>query len=134
MKIIKVVAAVIEFEGKYLCVQRGEHTYDYLSYKFEFPGGKLEEYETPEQALIREIKEELDYTIKVGRKLLTVDHEYPNFWLIMSVYLCQAHDTNFVLKEHVQHKWMEKSQLIELDWAAADIPVVELLVSEDVNC
>ena len=133
MKIIEVVAAVIKFKNKFFCVQRGEHKYDYLSYKFEFPGGKLENNETPKEALIREIREELDYSIKVGKQLVIVNHQYPHFQLRMSAYLCHASDTNFVLKEHVQHKWMERKQLMNLDWAAADIPIVQMLVDTDLG-
>ena len=117
-----------KIQEQFFCVQRDEHKYDYLSYKFEFPGGKLENNEKPKEALIREIREELDYSIKVGKKLVTVDHQYPHFQLIMSAYLCHVSDTNFVLKEHVQYKWLERKRLIELDWAAADIPIVQALL------
>ena len=133
MKKVEVVAAVIKFKNKFFCVQRGEHKYDQLSYKFEFPGGKLENNETPKEALIREIREELDYSIKVGKQLVIVNHQYPHFQLRMSAYLCHASDTNFVLKEHVQHKWIERKQLMELDWAAADIPIVQMLVDTDLG-
>ena len=133
MKRVEVVAAVIKFKNKFFCVQRGEHKYDYLSYKFEFPVGKLENNETPKEALIREIREELDYSIKVGKQLVIVNHKYPHFQLRMSAYLCHASDTNFVLKEHVQHKWMERKQLMNLDWAAADIPIVQMLVDTDLG-
>ena len=93
----------------------------------------MENNETPKEALIREIREELDYSIKVSKKLVTVDRQYPHFQLIMSAYLCHVSDTNFVLKEHVQYKWLERKRLIELDWAAADIPIVQMLVDTDLG-
>ena len=77
MKLVEVVAAIIKFDNKFLCLQRGESTYDYVLLKYEFPGGKLEIGESRLQALIREIKEELDYAIQVEREFLTVEHQYP---------------------------------------------------------
>jgi len=87
VKLVEVVAAIIKFDNKFLCLQRGESTYDYVSLKYEFPGGKLEIGESRQQALIREIKEELDYAIQVEREFLTVEHQYPDFRLLMHSYL-----------------------------------------------
>ena len=77
MKQIEVVAAIIQFENKFLCVQRGEGKYDYISLKYEFPGGKIEAGESQQQALKREIREELQYDIQLEQKFLTVEHQYP---------------------------------------------------------
>ena len=95
MKTIEVVAAIIKVDSKFLCLQRGEHNYDYVSFKYEFSGGKIEIGESRQQALIREIKEELDYAIQVEREFLTVEHQYPDFRLLMHSYLCTAKDVNF---------------------------------------
>ena len=129
MKQIEVVAAIIQFENKFLCVQRGEGRYDYISLKYEFPGGKIEPGESLNQALEREIKEELQYDIRVKEKFLTVEHQYPDFQLKMHSYLCSAVHTNFTLTEHINYRWLEINQLDELDWAAADIPIVEKLMA-----
>ena len=128
MKQIEVVAAIIQFENKFLCVQRGEDKYDYISLKYEFPGGKIEPGESLNQALEREIKEELQYDICVKEKFLTVEHQYPDFQLKMYSYLCSAVHTNLTLTEHINYRWLEVNQLDELDWAAADIPIVEKLM------
>ena len=128
MKQIEVVAAIIQFENKFLCVQRGKGKYDYISLKYEFPGGKIEPGESLNQALEREIKEELQYDICVKEKFLTIEHQYPDFQLKMHSYLCSAVDTNFTLTEHINYRWLEINQLDELDWAAADIPIVKKLM------
>ena len=128
MKQIEVVAAIIQFENKFLCVQRGEGKYSYISLKYEFPGGKIELGESLNQALEREIKEELQYDICVRGFFLTVEHQYPDFQLKMHSYLCSAVHTNLTLTEHINYRWLEINQLDELDWAAADIPIVEKLM------
>ena len=97
---------------------------------YEFPGGKLEIGESRQQALIREIKEELDYAIQVEREFLTVEHQYPDFRLLMHSYLCTAKDVNFTLIEHIDYKWLTANQLERLDWAAADRAIVKQLVSQ----
>jgi len=129
IKKIEVVAAIIRFENKFLCVQRGKGKYDYISFKYEFPGGKIEPGESLDQALKREIKEELQYNIHVKEKFLTVEYRYPDFQLKMHSYLCSAVDTNFTLTEHINYHWLEINQLDDLDWAAADIPIVEKLMA-----
>ena len=130
MKFVEVVAAVIKFNSKFLCLQRGEGSYDYVSFKYEFPGGKLEIGESRQQALIREIKEELDYSIQVEHEFLTVEHQYPDFRLLMHSYQCTAKDVNFTLIEHIDYKWLPVHQLKNLDWAAADRTIVNQLVSQ----
>ena len=128
MKHIHVVAAVILHNKKILCVQRGPAKYDYISLKWEFPGGKLEEGETKLEAIVREIKEELHMDIQVDGFLMTVHHTYPDFQLTMDTFLCSSETDELTLTEHGAFKWLEKSELSELDWAAADVPIVEKLM------
>ena len=124
-----VSAAIIVENKKILCVQRNKGKYDYISYKYEFPGGKLEEGENEEDALKREISEELNLEIDVAEKFLVVTHEYLDFDLTMHSYLCKANTEKLVLKEHIDAKWLHKNELIELDWAAADLPIVSKLIN-----
>ncbi len=127
MKTIEVVAAIVVNDGKILCAQRGKNKLDYLSEKFEFPGGKLESDETLEQALAREMREELNMLISVDRLLLTVEHTYPDFKIIMHSFICYTQSRDLVLNEHLQALWLTIEELDALDWAAADIPIVEQL-------
>ena len=127
MKRIEVVAAVIQHQHKILAVQRGPAKYDYISEKWEFPGGKMEEGETEEQTIVREIKEELHMDIHPKEKLLTVEHTYPDFHLTMHTYLCEAETSTPTLTEHTAYKWLSLEELDELDWAGADIPIVSAL-------
>ena len=124
-----VSAAIIVENKKILCVQRNKGKYDYISYKFEFPGGKLEEGENEEEALKREISEELNLEIDVAEKFLLVTHEYLDFNLTMHSYLCKANTEQLILKEHIDAKWLYKNELIDLDWAAADLPIISKLIN-----
>jgi len=124
-----VSAAIIVENKKILCVQRNKGKYDYISYKYEFPGGKLEEGENEEDALKREISEELNLEIDVAENFLVVTHKYLDFDLTMHSYLCKANTEKLVLKEHIDAKWLFKNELIELDWAAADLPIVSKLMN-----
>ena len=127
MKHIEVVAGVIYQEDKILCVRRGKHKFDYLSLKFEFPGGKIEDGETKEDALLREIKEELEMNIEIQKEFLTVFYEYPDFKITMYSFICICKSDSFILKEHVEFKWLLNTELSSLDWADADIPIVKKL-------
>lgn len=128
MKTIKVVAAVIYHGGQILCVQRGADERAYAHEKWEFPGGKIEMGETPEAALVREINEELRCQISVGKLLLTVDYTYPDFRIILHAYRCTAPTRKLTLTEHIDQRWLAIRDLVRLDWAAADRPVVQALV------
>ena len=128
MKTIEVVAAIITQDGKVLCVQRGEHAKDYISLKWEFPGGKVELGENREEALVREIKEELATEIHELQFLMTVEHSYPDFHLTMHAYSCTLKTGEITLQEHVDMKWLTPEELNQLDWAEADLPVVESLM------
>jgi 8-oxo-dGTP diphosphatase len=135
-KQIEVVAAIIEHNGETLCVQRGESKLDYISHKWEFPGGKIETGETAEQALRREIQEELKIAIEVRELVLTTDHEYPDFHIRIHGFRCgivsDASPSDLERTEHIADRWLGTSDQAfkELDWAAADIPIVEILVTQ----
>jgi 8-oxo-dGTP diphosphatase len=128
MKNIVVVAAIIINNNKILCVQRGENKLDYISKKFEFPGGKLEIGETKEEGIIREVLEELNMTINPLEEFLTVNHQYPDFNLTMHSFLCSTDNPTVTLSVHIDYKWLSKEELLNLDWAAADIPIVNKLM------
>ena len=127
VKTVKVVAAIIRRGDMIYATQRG-----YGDYKdgWEFPGGKVEHHETPEQALIREIKEELLADIKVGEKLITVEHDYPGFHLSMDCFWAELiNDEDPVLTEHEAARWLAKDALNEVDWLPADVKVVEAVLN-----
>jgi 8-oxo-dGTP diphosphatase len=131
MKTIHVAAAVIIQDDKILCVQRNENKYDYISKKWEFPGGKVEKTEAIEQTIVREIQEELNLTVHIKKFVIRVDHAYPNFRIIMDTFECEIIDGKLTLNEHLDFKWLTLKELKSLDWAAADIPIVDKLI--DVN-
>lgn len=128
MKSIEVVAAIIIFKDKILCVQRGPSKHEYISLKYEFPGGKVESGETNEAALAREIQEELHMNVTVDSHYLTVNHTYPDFKITMHSFICSSSTDELKLTEHVDFKWLRKEELGSLDWAAADIPIVKKLM------
>ena len=129
MKNVIVSAAIISHGDYILCVQRPETSKRYISLKWEFPGGKVEEGEQFQEALVREISEELSVDIEVSEFLMTVEHTYPDFHLTMHVFKCALQSGEIVLKEHVDAKWLSVEELGSLDWAAADIPVVKALMN-----
>lgn len=127
MKEVHVTAAVIIQNNKILCVQRNENKYDYISKKWEFPGGKVEANEQLEDTIKREIQEELNITIDVKSFLIQVNHQYPDFKLKMDTFICEIKDGVLELNEHIDFKWLSINELSDLDWAAADLPIVEKL-------
>lgn len=122
MKTIKVVAAIIIHEGKIFATQRG---YGEFKDGWEFPGGKIEPGETPQEALVREIKEELDTEIEVKDFLETVEYDYPEFHLSMDCFFCRIKAGNLVLKEHEAAKWLTADALDSVDWLPADRGLIE---------
>ncbi|MCR4813993.1 MAG: (deoxy)nucleoside triphosphate pyrophosphohydrolase [Lachnospiraceae bacterium] len=127
MKTVRVVAAVIKAKNEtgnpiIFATQRG-----YGEYKdgWEFPGGKIEEGETPQDALKREIREELDTTVIVGELIDTIEYDYPAFHLSMDCFWCEISDGNLVLKEHEAAKWLTKETLYSVDWLPADITIID---------
>lgn len=133
MKHYEVVAAVIEHGNKILCMQRNKGKYDYVSYKYEFPGGKVEQGEEKHTALERELREEMDMHISISENnyLMTVEHTYPDFAITMHAYVCRLDKPEFVMKEHVACKWLTRAELNSLDWAEADKPIVKRLESRE---
>lgn len=130
MKYIEVVAAIIIHNNQILCVQRSENKLNYISKKWEFPGGKIEVGETREETIKREILEELKMNIKVEEEFLTVSHQYPDFHLTMHSFICSSKNKELILTEHIDYKWLDKNELNQLDWAAADIPIMMKLMNE----
>ena len=112
MKIIEVCAAIIINNNKILLTQRG---YGEYKDKWEFPGGKIEENETKEETIIREIKEELDATIKVEKFLTKVEYDYTSFYLKMNVFIASLTSSHLLFKEHESYKWIDISELNDLD-------------------
>ena len=113
-RIIEVVAAIILHNDKILCVQRGENKFQYISRKYEFPGGKIEEGESMEQAVIREIQEELHLEINPEEKFMTVNHDYPDFCITMHSYICSCSISKVTLTEHIDYKWLSTFELERL--------------------
>ena len=124
MKNIEVVAAVIYESGKILATQRG---YGEFKDGWEFPGGKMEKGESAEQALIRELREELTVTVEVEKLLMTVEYDYPAFHLTMHCFLTKIAAGKINLLEHEAMKWLSSEDINSVEWLPADIQVVEYL-------
>ena len=128
MKTIKVVAAIITRDNKIFATQRG---YGDFKDGWEFPGGKVEPGEKPEDAIVREIKEELGADIKVTGFLTTIEHDYPQFHLSMDCFWAELKDgSEMQLLEHEAAKWLAKDELDSVDWLPADVKVVEMIIAE----
>ena len=127
MKTIRVVAAVIKDGDRIFATARG---YGDFKGGWEFPGGKIEPGETPQEALAREIKEELDTEISVGDLIDTVEYDYPAFHLSMDCFWCTIVSGELVLKEHEAARWLTKEQLGEVAWLPADISLVDKIGHE----
>ncbi len=121
MKTVRVVAAIIIKDNKVFATQRG---YGAFKDDWEFPGGKIELDETPQEALTREIREELDTEIAVGDLLDIVEYDYPDFHLSMDCFLCKIVSGNLVLKEHEAARWLEKEELHSVAWLPADLDLI----------
>ena len=130
MKTVKVVAAIIRDGNKVFATQRG-----YGDYKdgWEFPGGKVEPGETAQQALVREIKEELDTDIAVEDYLTTIEYDYPTFHLSMQCFWCRIVDGTPVLKEHEAARWLDVDHIDSVEWLPADLTIIDLIKDKMVD-
>ena len=122
MKTIRVVAAVIRKGNRIFATQRG---YGELKDGWEFPGGKIEPGETTQEALVREIREELETEIRVGDLIDTIEYDYPTFHLSMDCFWCEIVEGSLELKEHEAAKWLDRESLYTVDWLPADVGLVE---------
>jgi len=127
VKQIEVVAAVIEFKGKLLAFQRGPAKYDYVSNKYEFPGGKVEKGEDFKKALSRELREELGLQAKVSDHLITIEHSYPDFSIKMHCFLVHLGQFSGQLIEHTSFAHVNLDEADKLDWIEADRPVLKFI-------
>jgi len=125
MKTIRVVAAVIKDKNKIFCTQRG---YGEFKGYWEFPGGKIEENETPQEALKREIKEELTIDIEVGDLIDTVEYDYPEFHLSMDCFYAEIISGQIELKEHDNALWLERDNLKTVRWLPADEDLINKVI------
>jgi 8-oxo-dGTP diphosphatase len=125
---VEVVAAIIEKDGLIYCFKKGKVKFDYLSYKFEFPGGKVELDEDHSSALKREIEEELSTQIAVESHVLSAEHTYPDFSIRLHFYKCKLLSTIGLLTEHTEYRTLPISKLKTIEWLPADVPAVEYLI------
>ena len=126
---IEVSAAIITNGSEVLCFQKGVSKRDYLSYKYEFPGGKIEKEETLESAIIRELKEELDFNASKlhCKKYITMCHDYDDFSVTIHYFIIFCKEPAYVLNEHISSRWMKMNEITTLDWADADMKIAKLL-------
>ena len=124
MKTVRVVAAVICSEDKIFATARG---YGEFKGQWEFPGGKIESGETPQEALVREIQEELDVKIEIGDLIDTIEYDYSSFHLSMDCFWCNVTEGEITLKEAEDARWLSKDELYSVDWLPADMELTEKL-------
>ena len=124
MKNIKVAAAIICNENRILATQRG---YGEFKDRWEFPGGKIEINETPEEALRREVMEELDVKVRIEEPFCAVEYDYPTFHLSMTCFICSLTEGKLTLKEHESAKWLSTEELDTVEWLPADMEILTML-------
>lgn len=124
---LNVVCAIVKENDKYLCMQRLRSHKKYESELWEFPGGKVKDGENDYEALIREIKEEMDWDIFVGRRLGSVEQDYPDYTITLTAYLCRGAETPFKLLSHLDAKWLTRDKMDVLKWTDADNKLIKEL-------
>ena len=125
-KVLEVVGAIFVENGRVFAARRGDSRYSYVAHKYEFVGGKCEAGESREQALVREVREEMQCAIEVLAPYRSVTHCYPDFTITLHTFLCHMH-SDYVLLEHEEGCWIALDQLDPDQWAPADRPIVEQL-------
>ncbi len=133
MKNLNVVGAIIYNQGKILCTKKGNSSNPFTAFKYEFPGGKVEEGESKEQALSRELLEEMNFAIDPDafKFYMTVHHEYESLFSIdLSLFKVEVENPIFELKEHIEYKWLYPKDLLSVEWAPADKDVLNQLIKE----
>lgn len=126
-RILQVVGAIIVKDGRILAVKRGENKNKAVAYKYEFPGGKIEQGETPQQALKRELIEEMNYDIEVGEEFMSVTYEYDDVFVNLHTYICKPLSDTYTLNEHIDEKWLLPNELFSVEWAPADVSILKKL-------
>lgn len=120
---LHVACALIERDGLLLAAQRSATMT--LPLKWEFPGGKIEAGESPEECLHRELREEMEVSVEIGQALSSCTHHYPDFTVTLYPFVCQLTTAEIVLREHAEMRWLAAGDVLRLDWAAADLPVLK---------
>lgn len=128
-----VVAAAVLRDGRFLCMKRTRSHFPYTSEKWEFPGGKIKAGETHEQALLREINEEMGWSVVVKQKIASIDHAYPDFSITLHLYLCDPGEGEFRLYSHLDYKWLTIEEMPELSWTEADRQLLPFLPKPDAS-
>lgn len=129
-KTLQVVGAIIVKDGRILAVKRGASKNPQVAYRYEFAGGKIEEGESKEKALIRELREEMNCDIEPIKEFCQVTYEYGEYIVNLTVFLCRAL-SGFVLKEHIDSKWLSQQEIFSVDWAPADYDILKRLEVTD---
>lgn len=129
MKKLEVVAGIIKYDDKILCTQRDLDKHGYVSFMWEFPGGKIEPNETQTEALKRELMEELNMNVNVDKYFCSTTYTYPTLEIKMHCYICSVTDSAITLNVHKSYKWLSLSDLKSLNWAYADREVVDKLMA-----
>lgn len=129
MKKLEVVGAIIIEDKKLLSAKRGEAKNPEVAYKYEFVGGKIEPNESKEDALVREVMEEMNMTVEVISHFMTVTYQYAMYEVTLHSFLCKRH-SDYVIKEHLHSDWFSKNDLVFEDWAPADEPILKALVEQ----
>lgn len=132
MKTYEVAVAAIVSDWLLLCTQRGPSQYDYIAHKFQFPGGTIESGEMGSEALKRALKKDLNLSLEIteDHHMMTVEHQYPDFKVILHVYKIEAENVADHLIDHIDHVWADSGMIYFLEWADADFKVMNKIIDE----